>query len=402
MRTRSRVPDRVATLWNKFGSGDTGKEEIPPGPDLPTAATLGRTHRRQPRPVQCPPACRTAPRGASRLARGHSPSSLSPDPKPTPLLRVLNPKLPRTSDCSRSREPCTSVRAGTSERARQARRAPRLSGRPERVDNSWTCSANEADSGAEATGLRREAGPRGGRGGASPWVGPAGAGRLLPVTGGACSQSRWLQESGRPLAGPSARLRPAAAIQSVAAEAWRGDAPVAEKLAAVGSLSCGLALWGQLRGDSGVLGGKWRPQETLAERGLGPPRPLGVAAYRRAVEGEAQPQREQTPGRQRPHLASAGGAELGPEGAPALGRNRDPKRVSPGPHHPVTVGGPGLKLELRAVWKRFWLRFGGSLRNETRTPRTSWKVLTRPLLSPAFLPPATGNLTKRLGSLPNP
>ncbi|VCX40924.1 unnamed protein product, partial [Gulo gulo] len=62
------------------------------------------------------------------------------------------------------------------------------------------------------------------------------------------------------------------------------------------------------------------------ERGLGPPRPLGVAAYRQTVEGEAQPQRGQTPGRQRPHLASAGGAELGPEGAPALGRNRDPKR----------------------------------------------------------------------------
>lgn len=138
------------------------------------------------------------------------------------------------------------------------------------------------------------------------------------MTGGALSQSRLLQESGRLWAGPSARLRPAAAVQSVTAKGWRGVAPAAEKLGAVGSRGCGLPLWGQLLRDSGALGGKWRPQEALAERGLGPPRPLGVAACRRAVEREAQPQRGPTPGRQRPHLASAGDAELGPEGAPAV------------------------------------------------------------------------------------
>lgn len=146
-------------------------------------------------------------------------------------------------------------------------------------------------------------------------------------------------------------------------------------MAAVGSRGCGLQLWGQLLRDSGALGGKWRPQEALAERGLGPPRPLGVAACRRAVEREAQPQRGPTPGRQRPHLASAGDAELGgPEGAPAVGGNRDPKRVSPGPHHPVTVGGPGPKLgapdSLEKVLVAVWWFFP----KETPTLRPSWKV----------------------------
>lgn len=52
-----------------------------------------------------PSARQTAPRGAARPPRRHSPSSPSPDRKPMSLLRVLNPKLPRNGDCSCPSEP---------------------------------------------------------------------------------------------------------------------------------------------------------------------------------------------------------------------------------------------------------------------------------------------------------
>lgn len=56
MRRQSRVPDRAATLRNKFASRAPRKESVSPGPDLPSAAALGRTHRRPPSPVRSPPA----------------------------------------------------------------------------------------------------------------------------------------------------------------------------------------------------------------------------------------------------------------------------------------------------------------------------------------------------------
>lgn len=121
----------------------------------------------------------TAPRGAARPVRRHSPSSPSLDRQSTSRLRVLNPKLPSNGECSCPSRPGHVGEAGTSEGKRQARRPPRLTSRRERSDNSPTCSANEADRGAEETRLPRE-GRRGRRvGGAGPasgrprWVGRA-------------------------------------------------------------------------------------------------------------------------------------------------------------------------------------------------------------------------------------
>lgn len=164
--------------------------------------------------------------GAARLASCHSPSSLSRDRKPAPLLRVLNFKLPRIGSPQRTGHLGS---AGTSERTRQARRAPRLSSRPERRDNSWTCSANEADRRAEQTELRRKAGPGGGRGGASPGTALRGRGAPQSVTGGTFSQSLCLRGPGRPRAGsrawprlppPSNRLRLRAGEDT---RGWRGS-----------------------------------------------------------------------------------------------------------------------------------------------------------------------------------
>ena len=159
------------------------------------------------------------------------------------------------------------------------------------------------DSRAEATGIRREAGPGGRRGGVRFGHAPRRRGTLQSVTGGARSQSGWRPGLGRPRAVPSARLRPAAAVQSPAAEGWLRDAPTAGKLAEVRSRGCGLALWGRLRRDPDASEGKWRPRR--APVGLGPP---GAAACRRAVVQEAQALREPRLGRHRPPLAPAGGA----------------------------------------------------------------------------------------------
>ena len=79
------------------------------------------------------------------------------------------------------------------------------------------------------------------------------------MTGGDRSQSRSLQGPGRPRVVPSTRFRPAAAVQSPAAEGWLGEAPAAGKLAAVGNPGCGRGVLGRLRRDPGAAGGKWRP-----------------------------------------------------------------------------------------------------------------------------------------------
>lgn len=120
----------------------------------------------RPRTASSPPARGTAPRGAASLRAEHSPWSPSPDLQATPLLRVLNPKLPRSSDGSRPSGPGWIGSGRHLRESTTSPRPPRLRSRPERSDNSGTGSANEADLPAEETWLRREAGPGGGRGGA--------------------------------------------------------------------------------------------------------------------------------------------------------------------------------------------------------------------------------------------
>lgn len=145
---------------------------------------------------------------------------------------------------------------------------------------------------------------------------PDGRGALQRVTGGVHSQSGWGPGLGRPWAVPSARLRPAAAVQSPAAEGWQRDASKAGKLAEVRNRGSGLALWGRLRRDPDASEGKWRPRR--AHVGLGRP---GAAACRRAVVQEAQALRGPRLGRHRPPLAPSDGAELGSKRGPAVGGN---------------------------------------------------------------------------------
>lgn len=145
----------------------------------------------------------------------------------------------------------------------------------------------------------------------------------------------------------SAWLRPAAAVQSPAAEGWLGYAPAAGKLAKVWSLDCGLALWGRLRLDPDASQGKWWPRR--APVGLGPP---GTTLSRRAVEQEARASRGPRLGRHRPPLAPAGGAELGvPEGGQLEETN--PKMMKAGLDHGAAGGHPGRELRAPGFLKRF-------------------------------------------------
>nr|XP_044636717.1 translation initiation factor IF-2-like [Equus asinus] len=207
---------------------------------------------------------------------GHSGSLIPEDPP-----RIRRALVQATAD------PGTLARASTSEGA-EARRPPRLSSRPERSDNSPTCSATEADRLAEPTGLLREAGAPGGRG----WCRAPG------------SAPPPLSNRPRRRAGWEKRRRPASWLR------WGTRA-------AGGGCRGGCGATPALPEGSGGL------DKPVSERGLGLPRAPGAAVCRGR---EAQQQRRPRRGGQRPHLAPAGGAELGgPTGAPAVGRNRDPK-----------------------------------------------------------------------------
>lgn len=107
-----------------------------------------------------------------------------------------------------------------------------------------------------------------------------------------------------------------------------------------GPVGCGErpGLWVRLRlrRDPGASGGKWRLRK--AER-------PGAPASLCAVEGETPPRGGPRTGRQHPHPAPSGGAELGGfKAAPAVGGNQHPKRVSPGPRHAATREGLGAEL----------------------------------------------------------
>lgn len=124
---------------NKFGSGHTGTEETRPSPTSHSghARTDRQTNARK-RPVSRFAGSGTAPRGASHPARGHSPSLLSPDRTPTPLLQVLSSKLPRTGCFSRPSGP-GHIRSGPHlEASTSSQAAAPAQQSPERADNSRT------------------------------------------------------------------------------------------------------------------------------------------------------------------------------------------------------------------------------------------------------------------------
>ncbi|XP_070426097.1 WAS/WASL-interacting protein family member 1-like [Equus przewalskii] len=274
---------------------------------------------------------------------GHSGSLIPEDPP-----RIRRALVQATAD------PGTLARASTSEGA-EARRPPRLSSRPERSDNSPTCSATEADRLAEPTGLLREAGAPGGRG----WCRAPG------------SAPPPLSNRPRRRAGWEKRRRPASWLR------W-------------GTRAAGGGCWGGCGATPALPEGSGGLDKPVSERGLGLPRAPGAAVCRGR---EAQQQRRPRRGGQRPHLAPAGGAELGgPTGAPAVGRNRDPKRVSPEPDHPAPVEARARNWEPRA------LRIGSDCglvvipeRNlGLRTPpESSLHARSSPLLS---TPPAAGTV----------
>lgn len=122
------------------------------------------------------------------------------------------------------------------------------------------------------------------------------------------------------------------------------------------------------------------------------------------MEREAQPQRGPRPSRQRPHLAPAGGAELGClVGASAAGGNRHPKTASPGPDHPATGEDLGPETGSSGPPGRgFHCGLVVIPKTKLRLRKPPGKFITRPLLAPALHITGSGNLTRRLGSLLDP
>lgn len=102
--TQSRVPAELRRSETRSsGVGILARSKSLPaltGPQRPPPD--GRTSARRTRPV---PGSRNSSERSRSPAAEHSPWSPRPDRKPTPLLRVLIPKLPRNSDCSRPSGP---------------------------------------------------------------------------------------------------------------------------------------------------------------------------------------------------------------------------------------------------------------------------------------------------------